>query len=63
MVQNDFVSLEKEIRISLHSRDIHRRATVIYQNPDMFDKLKRAWAIWVLSAQSFSSMLDGFMGL
>jgi len=62
IVQHDFVSLEKEIKISLHSRDVHRRATVIYQNPDMFDKLKRAWAVWVLSAQSFSAMLDGSWG-
>lgn len=36
VVQDDFVGLEKEIRITLHSRDIHRRANVIYGNPDMF---------------------------
>ncbi len=58
MVQTDFVSLEKEVQISLHSRDIHRRATVVYQNPDMFSELKRAWAVWVLAAQSFASGLD-----
>lgn len=32
-VQNDFVSMEKEIRISLHSRDLYRKASVIYNNP------------------------------
>lgn len=58
MVQTDFVSLEKEIQISLHSRDIHRRARVVYDNPDMFGELKRAWAVWVLAAQSFASGLD-----
>ena len=58
MVQTDFVSLEKEIQISLHSRDIHRRARVVYDNPDMFSELKRAWAVWVLAAQSFASGLD-----
>ena len=26
VIQNDFVSLEKEIRITLHSRDLHRKA-------------------------------------
>ncbi len=26
VVKNDFVSLEKEIRISLHSRELHRQA-------------------------------------
>lgn len=61
-VQNEFVELEKLVRISLHSRSLHNDATVIYNNPHMFDRLKRAWAIWVLAAQSFSSMLDGSFG-
>lgn len=58
VVKDDFVSLEKEIRISLHSRDLHRKANVIYNNPDMFSDIKRAWAVWVLSTQSFASGLD-----
>jgi len=62
VVQNDFVSLEKHVRITLHSRDLHRKASVIYNNPDMFDDIKRAWAVWVLSSQSFSSMLDASWG-
>jgi len=61
-VQNDFVGLEKEIKITLHSRDLHRKASVIYNFPDMFSELKRAWAVWVLSSQSFSSQLDGSFG-
>ena len=28
----------------------------------MFSRIKRAWAVWVLAAQSFSSMLDGSFG-
>ena len=61
-VQNEFVELEKMVRISLHSRSLHADANVIYDNPHMFSKIKRAWAVWVLSAQSFSSMLDGSWG-
>ncbi|CAG2532912.1 DNA adenine methylase [Maribacter dokdonensis] len=61
-VQNDFVSLEKMVMISLHSRSLHNDATVIYNNPHMFSRTKRAWAVWVLAAQSFSSMLDGSWG-
>jgi len=61
-VQNEFVELEKMVRISLHSRSLHNDATVVYENPHMFSKIKRAWAVWVLSAQSFSSMLDGSWG-
>ncbi|MES2651258.1 MAG: DNA adenine methylase [Bacteroidota bacterium] len=62
VVQNDFVALETQIRISTHSRDLHRKASVIYNFPDMFDEIKRAWAIWILSTQSFSSQLDGSFG-
>lgn len=62
VVQNDFVSLEKEIRITLHSRDLFRKASVIYNNPDMFSEIKRAWAVWCLAAQGFASMLDGTWG-
>lgn len=62
VVQNDLVSLEMEIRVSLHSRDLHRKAMVINSNPDMFSDIKRAWAVWMLSAQGFSSKLDGSWG-
>jgi DNA adenine methylase len=62
VVQNDFVSLEKEIRITLHSRDLHRKAMVINAHPDLFSEVKRAWAVWVLSSQSFSAKLNGNWG-
>lgn len=62
IVQTDFTSLEKEVRISLHSRRLHKDAKVINENPHMFSEIKRAWAVWVLAAQSFSSMLDGSWG-
>lgn len=60
--QNRYVDLEAKIRISLHSRDLHRKARVIYDNPDMFEELDQAWAVWVLANQSFSSMLDATWG-
>lgn len=60
--QNDFVSLEKEIRISLHSRRLFTDASVIYNNPHMFSELKRAWALWVLAVQGFASIIDGSWG-
>lgn len=62
VVQNEFVELEKMIRISLHSRSLHKDAQVVYDNPHMFTRIKRAWAVWVLASQSFSSMLDGSWG-
>jgi DNA adenine methylase len=62
VLQRDFSSLEKEIAISLHSRKQHHHAEVIYQNPEMFDLIKRAWAIWMLANSSYGSMLDSGFG-
>jgi DNA adenine methylase len=56
-VQKNYEPLEKEITGTLHSRDQFRQAKIIYENPDMFDTTKRAWAFWVLSCQSYSSSL------
>lgn len=62
VVQNKFVDLERMIRVTLHSRRLHADASVVYNNPHLFDEVKRAWAFWVLSSQSFSSMIDGSWG-
>jgi DNA adenine methylase len=62
VTQTDFTSLEKEVRITLHSRRAHQDATVIYQAPHLFSEVKQAWAVWTLSTQSFSSMLDASWG-
>ena len=62
VVQNEFLDLEKMIRISLHSRSLFKDAIVIYNNPHMFTRIQRAWSIWIMAAQSFSSMLDGSFG-
>lgn len=62
VVQLEFVSLEKEIRISLHSRRLFDDAHVIYNNPHMFSEVRRAWALWVLATQGFASIIDGSWG-
>ena len=62
VLKRDFPALEKEIEISLHSRKQHRQARVIYENPDMFDRVKRAWAIWTLANVSFGCKLNAVFG-
>jgi DNA adenine methylase len=62
VVQNRFVDLDRMIRATLHSRRQHQDAAIIYSNPHLFDEVKRAWSVWVLISQSFSSMLDGTWG-
>lgn len=62
VVQNDFTSIEKEVRITLHSRTMMNDAWAIYQVPHLFNEVKRAWAVWVLSSQGFAGQLDGTWG-
>jgi len=62
VARDHFQSLQKKIRNTLHSRDAFRQATVIHHNPDMFDPIKRAWAVWVICSQSFASKMDGAFG-
>jgi DNA adenine methylase len=62
VLQRDFTALEKEIAISLHSRKQHRQAEVVYANPDMFDRVKRAWAVWMLANISYGCKLNGSFG-
>jgi DNA adenine methylase len=60
VLQRDFSALEKEIAVSLHSRS--HQAAVIYNNPEMFDRVKRAWAVWILANMGFGSMLNSGFG-
>jgi DNA adenine methylase len=62
VLRRDFAALEKEIAVSLHSRAQHRKTRVICENPDMFDRVKRAWAVWMLANGSCGCMLDGGFG-
>lgn len=62
VVKTKFIDLEKMIKISLHSRSLHADASVIYNSPHLFSDIQRAWAVWILAAQSFSSILDGAWG-
>jgi DNA adenine methylase len=62
VLQRDFSALEKEKTISLHSRKQHHQAKVIYENPEMFDRVKRAWAVWMLANASYGSILDSGFG-
>lgn len=60
--KNRFHDLSSLVRTTLHSREEHDNAWIIYNKPQLFDEVRRAWAVWVLSTQSFSAMLDGSWG-
>ena len=56
VLKNDFAKLKQETDRTLHSEFQHRQTISIYQNPNRHDEIKRAWAVWVLSHQSFYSI-------
>lgn len=58
VLKHDFPKLKEEIGVTLHSEFQQKQAKAIYRNPSKHGKIKRAWAIWVLSHQSFYSILD-----
>lgn len=62
VAQNKYVELNSMIRVTLHSRRLHKDASIVYNNPHLFDEVKRAWAVWVLSTQSFAAQLDSSFG-
>ena len=62
VVKEQFPALKKLVSATLHSRKLHNNAWLIYNNADMFDEVKRAWALWVLSTQGFSGQLSNTWG-
>jgi DNA adenine methylase len=62
VLNNRYHELSALVRVTLHSRDDHDNAWIIYNKPQLFDEVRRAWAIWVLSTQSFSADLGGSWG-
>ncbi len=60
--KNKFHLLKAKVDVTLHSREQHDDAHVIYNKPHLFDEIERAWAIWVLACQSFCSQLDSNWG-
>lgn len=62
VLKSNFEALNRKIQLSLYSRDLHRQAWTIYSNPDMFTKVERAWAFWILSVQGFGGMITSSWG-
>lgn len=58
----EFPALKAKIDCTLHSRDMHLKARLIYDHPTLFEPVERAWALWVCSRQGFASKLDGSWG-
>jgi DNA adenine methylase len=62
VVKREFTALEQEVSLSLHSRRQHDHAWVIYNNPDLFNPVKRAWAVWILANSSYGCKITSVFG-
>ena len=60
VVKKKFSELQKEIKATLHSRELYKEAMVVYEHPEMFSDVKRAWAFWTLTNQGFASMIGSW---
>jgi len=60
VAKREFRKLKSEIDITLHSEEQYREAREIYFNtdPDERNNVLRAWALFVLSHQTFLNILD-----
>ena len=56
VIKRDFDNLKQEIDCTLHSEYQHKQAIEIYRNSADKDAVIRAWAVWMLSHQSFYSI-------
>lgn len=59
VLKHDFFRLREKIDQTLHSRDIYKKALLVYDLPWLFqeDRTIRAWAFWVVTQQGFSSKI------
>lgn len=58
VLQTDYPALKREVDSILHSEHAHREARAIYRSPEGHSPVRRAWAVWTLSHQSFYAILD-----
>lgn len=61
-VVSNFDELKREVDRTLHSRTQHETAWFIYNHPDDFTNVQRAWAVWVLSKMGFAGQLSNSFG-
>lgn len=60
--KNNFEKLQALVQTTLHSRHEHKQAKIIYDNPELFSELRRAWAFYVLCNQGFGGMISDTWG-
>lgn len=60
VLQTDFLRLNEMIQSTLHSREMYYEAQVVYNMPQLFEPVRRAWSFWILTNQGFSSKIGAW---
>lgn len=62
VLKHNYFDLRKKVEATLHSRDIYKKALIIYECPWLFsdDNILRAWAFWVVTNQGFSARIGSW---
>lgn len=61
-LKTNFEELEKLIDATLYSRNLYRRAMVMYDVPQLFTPLQCAWAFWILTNEGFNNQIGCWQG-
>lgn len=61
-LSNNFDALKERVQSTLHSRSMHEHCWYIYNHPQYFSQVDRAWALWVLSKLGFGGQLSSSFG-
>lgn len=59
-LKNNFEELKSKIIATLYSRSAQKMAKNIYENPQLFTPVMRAWAFWIVTNFGFNNEIDSF---
>lgn len=59
-LKTNFDELKRIVDATPYSRDVYKRAMVIYDHPYIFTPVYRAWAFWVGTVQGFSNKIGSW---
>ncbi len=62
VLKHNYFDLRKKIEATLHSREVYKKAMVVYDCPWLFadEPVVRAWAFWVVTTQGFSCKIGSW---
>jgi DNA adenine methylase len=57
VIKHNFNELKYLLEETLHSKLQYKEAKEIYDNPDNYDNIKRAWAVWILCNEGYGGKI------